>query len=142
MVIGMTIDINDTIISNFAIMLGGIIWRYMPVSSGDYLYSHTLNPAIVIILNRKPFWTSLSSNWDIIVIGNYINSSLPSRTLHLTLVGNYITIGVVIVEYFDICLCAISINIWSIVSSIPVSDFPTISILCLILTYCTVLDHF
>ena len=34
--IGVTIDINGTIISDFTTMLGGIIWRDMTVSSSDF----------------------------------------------------------------------------------------------------------
>ena len=89
----MTIDLNGTIISFFAIMLGGIIWKDMMVSGSDFWYSHTLNPAIVVILDRKPFWNHQSINWDVVVSGHCINSYLPSHTWHLNLGSNAIFIS-------------------------------------------------
>ena len=68
--IEITFDLSGAIISDFAIMIGGIIWRDMTVSGSDFWYSYAWNPFIIFILDRKPFWTSLSSNWDIILSGN------------------------------------------------------------------------
>ena len=61
-----TIDINVTIISEFTIVHGGIIWNDTVVSGSDFWYSHTLNPAIFVIMDRKPSWDFISSNRDII----------------------------------------------------------------------------
>ena len=93
MVIGMNIDPNGTIIPDFI-----IIWRDTIVSGGYCWCFHTWNPAIVVILDRKLFWNYKSSNWDIIFIGNNINSSLPSHTWYLNLGGDTITIGLGSVE--------------------------------------------
>ena len=108
--ISVTIDINDTIISDFTIMLGEIIWRDMTVSGSEFWYSRTWNPSIVAILDIKPFWTSLFGNWDIVVSDNCINSSFTSNTWYLNLGGNYIFIGMESVKFCDIWLCDLSIH--------------------------------
>ena len=142
MCIGMTIDPNGTILSDFIIMLGGIIWRDMTVSGSDFLYCHTLNPAIVAILDRKLFWTYQSSNWDIFVSGRWINSCFSFHAWHFNLGGNYIFIWMGSVKCCDSCMCFLIINAWSIASLISVSTFTCIVILCLLPTPWTVLDHF
>ena len=77
----------------------------MLVSGSDFWYYHTWNPAIIAILDRKLFWIYWSSNIYIIVIGNWINSSLHSHTLHLNLNGNTIITRRVSVELCDRCMC-------------------------------------
>ena len=123
-------------------MLGGIIWRDMTFSGSDFLYSCTWNPSIVIILDRKPFWTSRSVNWGISVSVSCIKSSLPYHKWHLKLGGNAIIIRMGSVECWDIFLFDLSIHVWSIASSVTVSTFSTLAILYLIITYWTVLDNF
>ena len=90
MVTGVTSNINGTIISYFPIMLGGILWKDMTVSGSDIWYSYTWSPVIVLILDKKPFWTYQSINWDIIVNGKFVVSSLPSHIWHLNLGVNAI----------------------------------------------------
>ena len=126
--IGMTININGTIIYDFTIMLGGIIWRDMTVSGGDFWYSCAWNPVIAVILDIKPFLTSLSSSWDIIFSGNCINSYFHSHEWNLNLGGNAIIIGLGSVEFCYICLGDISIHVLSIVDYIRVSNFPPLAV--------------
>ena len=52
--IGVDIDLNGTIISKFTTMINGIILRDKSVSGSAFWYYHTWNPAIVVILDRKP----------------------------------------------------------------------------------------
>ena len=104
-------------------MLGGIIWRYITVSGSDFWYSYAWNPVIVVILYSKPFWTFLSSNWYIILSGNCINSYFHSHVWHLKLGGNAVIIGLGSVELCYICLCGISIHVWSIAISVHVPNF-------------------
>ena len=114
-------------------------WWFMVVI---FWYAHTWNTDIVVILDRKCFWTYWSTNWDIIVSGNSINSYFPSHPWNLNLDGNNIITGLGSVEFCNSYLCDIHIHVWSIVSSISVSTFPPLLILCLLLTSWIVLDHF
>ena len=142
--ISVTINLNGTIISDFTIMISGIIWRDMTVSGSDFWYSHTWNPAIVVILDMKRFWTSWPSNWDIISSRNFIYPSLPSHRRYLKLGRNAIIISLGSVEYWGNCLCDYGIRGLIIESSITVSIFNPFSILCLIIKLRTVifLEHY
>ena len=142
MCIRMTIDINGNIISDSTIMLGGIIWRDMRVSSSDFWYIHTWNTAIIAILDRKLFWTYQSSNLDIIVSVNWINSYFTSHVWHLNLDVHSIIIGLGIMEFCDSCICDLGTLVWSITSSGPVSSFLPLAILFLFLRFWIVPDYF
>ena len=136
------IDLNGTNISNLTLMLGGIIWRETMVSGGGFWYFRTINPAIVFILDRKPFGTYWSSNRDIIVSDKCINYYLPYNMWHLYLDGDDIIIGMGSMEHCDSCLCDLGINVQSISSYVPVSTFPPRAIICLIITFWKVMDNF
>ena len=140
--IGVTAGINGTIIANFNIMFGGIIWRYMMTSESDFWYYHTKNTDIAAILDREPFWTYLSSNLGITVSNNDFNSYLHSHTCHLNLDRNDIIIGMEIMECCHDFLCDLSIDVQSIAGSVTVFTFPPLAILYLLLTFWSVLDNF
>ena len=106
-----TIDFSGTIISNFTMMLGGIIRKNMTVSGSDFWYSPTWNTYIVVILDGKPFWNYQSSTWYIIVSGNWMNYSLTSHIWHLNLSRNDIFIGMESVEWCNICLWNLGIHV-------------------------------
>ena len=110
-------------------MLGGIFKRDVTYSGSDFWYSHTWNPTIVIIMDRNQVWNYLSSNWDIIVSGNWINSYLPYHACNLNLGSNSIFIELVSAEWCDICLCTLSSHDLSIKSSVNVSAFNTPAII-------------
>ena len=123
-------------------MLGIIIWIDIKVYGSELWYPNNWNTTTVVILHRKQFWNNQPSNWNTVLSGNCINSSLPSHTWHLNLGRNAILIGLGSVEYCDSCLCDIGIRAWIIVCSITASNFNPLEILCLILTSWTLLDHF